>query len=649
MATLQFKGKSAVWNHHLSVPYHTLEKDAKKSLLPAPRHATYVIRCENDSFYIGQTDNLLKRWKAHKEGKVSWTNRHKPVEVIHHEEFETRDEAVKREKELKTGFGRKWLKREYKKSNLNRWNEDAARQAGKGTDADLPVRGLLARGAQASTQTGENLIIEGDNLLALKSLLPKYQGRIKCIYIDPPYNTGNENWVYSDNVNSPTIQEWVGKVVGKQGEDLTRHDKWLCMMTPRLKLLRELLADDGAIFISIDDNEQHHLRNIMDGIFGEENFVTNIIWQKKYSPQNDAKYFSDMHDFILVYAKNKINGQKSSGWVRNLLPRTDEMNERYDNPDNDPRGLWKSSDLSVKTYSKEYDYPITTPSGRKVNPPQGRCWRTSKENLKKLIRDNRVWFGPKGDGVPSVKRFLSEVQQGMVPVTIWFREEVGDNQEARQELKELFPDVEFPFETPKPTRLIKRILQLATDKDSVVLDSFAGSATTAHATLDLNKEDGGNRRFVLVEMEDYANDITAERVRRVIRKSKYKTGFSYYTLGSAIDAESILTGKLPTYKEFAKYVYYLATGKNHPDEKKIKEDDSFVGKTDHQSVYLLYEKNADVLKKLAITLDWAQKTHKKDSNKKIVYAPACYLDDEALEQFNIKFVSIPYNLFERTT
>lgn len=531
MPTLQFKGKSAVWNHHLSVPYHTLEKDEKKSF--------------------------------------------------------------------------------------------------KGEHMD------------------ENLIVHGDNLLALKSLLPKYQGRVKCIYIDPPYNTGNEGWVYNDNVNSPTMREWMGKTVGKEDEDLTRHDKWLCMMTPRLKLLRELLADDGVIFVSIDDNEQHRLRSLMDEILGMENFVTNIIWQKKYSPQNDAKYFSDIHDFILVYAKNKVNGQKSSGWIRNLLPRTKEMDERYDNPDNDPRGPWKSSDLSVKTYAKEYDYAITTPSGRKIKPPQGRCWRTSKENLKKLIQDNRIWFGPKGDGVPAVKRFLSEVQQGVVPVTIWFRNEVGDNQEARQELKDMFADVEFPFETPKPTRLIKRILQLADGKDSIVLDSFAGSGTAAHAVLDLNKEDGGSRKFILVEMEDYANDITAERVRRAVKKNGYKAGFTFSTLGPAIDAETLLSGALPTYREFAKYVYYLATGKNHPDEMKIKEAASFVGKADHETIYLIYQKDMDALKKLAITLDWAEEAHKKDSGPKIVYAPACYLDEEMLEQYNIKFVSIPYNLFER--
>ena len=364
----------------------------------------------------------------------------------------------------------------------------------------------------------DNLIIHGDNLKALKALLPLYAGKIKCIYIDPPYNTGNEKWAYNDNVNSPMMQEWLGKVVDR--EDLTRHDKWLCMMMPRLKLLRDLLVEDGVIFISNDDNEQHRLRLLADDVFGEENFITNIIWQKKFSPQNDAKYFSDNHDFILVYAKKKNLTGETNGWVRNLLPRTGEMDDRFSNPDNDPRGDWSSSDLSVKTYSEAYDYPIKTPSGKIIKPTKGRCWRTSKENLQKLIADNRIWFGPNRDNVPRIKRFKTEVQAGLVPVTIWLHQEVGHNQEARQELKEIFPDVDFPFETPKPVRLIKRILELSSDKGSIILDSFAGSATTAHAALALNKQDGGNRKFIMVECDEYADKTTAERVRRVIKGVK---------------------------------------------------------------------------------------------------------------------------------
>ncbi len=535
----------------------------------------------------------------------------------------------------------------------------------------------------------DNLIIHGDNLKSLKALLPTYGGKVKSVYIDPPYNTGNEKWKYNDNVNSPMMQEWLGKVVDR--EDLTRHDKWLCMMTPRLKLLRELLRDDGVIFISIDDNEQHHLRMLMDEIFGEENFVTNIIWQKKYSPQNDAKYFSDMHDFIVCCAKNKIEGEKTLGWQRNLLPRTEEMNDRYDNPDNDLRGVWKSSDLSVKTYSKEYDYPIKTPSGRIVKPPQGRCWRTSKENLQKLIKEKRIWFGPKGEGVPSVKRFLTEVQQGIVPVTVWLREEVGDNQEARQELKDIFSDTEFPFETPKPVRLIKRILQLSTDKDSIILDSFAGSGTTGHAVLDLNKEDGGNRKFILVEMEDYADSITAERVRRVIKgvlsaknvgfivpkgcgtrmqndikqdSHSVSTGlspqwsqrargissptFSYFELGKPIEMESILSGKnLPTYKELARYVFYTATGEEF-DEKAIDEPNNFIGESKEYKVYLLYKPDIEYLKNTALTLDRAQKLGKHKNKKRLVFAPTKYLDQDHLDQLRIDFAQLPFEIYKLT-
>ena len=513
------------------------------------------------------------------------------------------------------------------------------------------------QGGAGKVRLDDNLIIHGDNLKALKALLPTYAGKVKCIYIDPPYNTGNEHWAYNDNVNSPMMQEWLGKVVDR--EDLTRHDKWLCMMTPRLKLLRELLRDDGVIFISIDDNEQHRLRMLMDEIFGEENFVTNIIWQKKYSPQNDAKYFSDMHDFLLVYAKNKLNSDNVSGWIRNLLPRTEEMNERYDNPDNDPRGVWKSSDLSVKTYSKNYDYQITTPSGRLVNPPQGRCWRTSKENLQRLIEDDRIWFGPKGEGVPSVKRFLSEVQQGVVPVTIWLREDVGDNQEARQELKDFFQDVDFPFETPKPVRLIKRILQLSTDKDSIILDSFAGSGTTAHAVLDLNKEDGGNRKFILVEMEDYADTITAERVRRVIKgyngkglpssaKATAGTGgtFSYFEIGKPIEMESILSAKdFPVYKDLARYVFYTATGEEF-DEKAIDEKKNFIGESKEYEVYLFYKPDIEYLKNTALTLDRARALGKLRNKKRLIFAPAKYLDQDKLDEHRIVFAQLPFEIYK---
>jgi len=500
----------------------------------------------------------------------------------------------------------------------------------------------------------DNLIIHGDNLKALKALLPTYGGKVKCIYIDPPYNTGNEKWAYNDNVNSLMMKDWFRKVVDK--EDLTRHDKWLCMMMPRLKLLRELLSEDGVIFISIDDNEQHRLRMLVDDIFGEENFVTNIIWQKKYSPQNDAKYFSDMHDFLLVYAKHRNVGDENYGWVRNLISRSKEQNARYKNPDNDPRGDWKPADLSVKTYSKAYDYSITTPSGRTVNPPQGRCWSTSKINFEKWRKDNRVWFGKDGNNIPSVKIYLSEVQDGVVPLTLWLREEVGDNEFARKEIKEIFSDIELPFETPKPTKLIEKMLELSTDKNSIIFDSFAGSGTTAHSVLDLNKEDGGNRKFILVEMEDYADKITAERVRRVIKGVKssknenLKKGlggeFSYFELGKPIETEEILSGKsMPTYKELARYVFYTATGEEF-DEKKIKEKENFIGETKEYEVYLFYKPDLDYLKNTALTLDRAKSLGKKSHKRRLVFAPTKYLDQDQLDELQIDFAQLPFEIYK---
>ena len=292
--------------------------------------------------------------------------------------------------------------------------------------------------------------IQGDNLIALRALLPFYKGKVKCIYIDPPYNTGSAFAHYDDNLE---------------------HSQWLSIMLPRLQLLRQFLSDDGSIWVSIDDDEQAYLKVILDEIFGRQNFVSSVIWEKKFSPQNDAKWLSDSHDFILVYAKNK------ESWRPNLLPRTDEMNARYKNPDNDPRGPWTSGDCSVKTYSANNDYPITTPSGRVVNPPAGYCWRFSRNSFAEMVADNRIWFGEKGDNVPRVKRFLSDVKQGITAMTIWKHTDVGHNQDAKKEVKE-FNSVSV-FDTPKPERLIERVLTLSTSPGDLVLDSFLGSGTTA--------------------------------------------------------------------------------------------------------------------------------------------------------------------------
>ncbi|MFA7327167.1 MAG: DNA methyltransferase [Candidatus Kapaibacterium sp.] len=483
-----------------------------------------------------------------------------------------------------------------------------------------------------------NKIIHGDNLEALKSLLPEYEGKVKCIYIDPPYNTGNESWVYNDNVNHPKIKKWLGEVVGKDGEDLTRHDKWLCMMYPRLKLLHKLLADDGAIFISIDDNEQANLKLICDEIFGARNFINNIIWQKKYSPQNDARYLSDMHDFILCYTKSKDK------WERNLLPRTEAQNKRYKNPDNDSRGVWKASDLSVKTYNVNTDYPIKTPSGRIVNPPSGYCWRVSESKLKEMVLENRIWFGKDGSNVPAIKRFLSDVQQGTVPVTLWFRDEVGDNQEAKQVLKLTIDDGSFPFDTPKPPRLIERILHIASDKNSIVLDSFSGSGTTAHSVMNLNKQDGGNRKFILVEMEDYANDITAERVKRVAKgygadkKAVEGTGgsFDYYELGLPLfKADEMLNEEVATEK-IREYIWYSETRTKYTEQEA---EEYLLGKTDDAVYYFIYEKER------LTTLDYDSLSMIKTKGELyIIYADNCLLPKEFMDRENIIFKKIPRDI-----
>ncbi|MFP6031277.1 DNA methyltransferase [Helicobacter pylori] len=346
-----------------------------------------------------------------------------------------------------------------------------------------------------------NYLIKGNNLIALHSLKKKFAKQVKCIYIDPPYNTGNDSFNYNDNFN---------------------HSSWLVFMKNRLEAAREFLSDDGVIFVQCDDNEQAYLKVLMDEIFGRENFVNTIIWEKKYSPQNDAKWFSDNHDFILLYAKDK------GIWRPNLLPRTSEMNARYKNLDNDERGAWKPSDCLVKTYMASYDYPITTPSGKVVTPPKGRCWMTSKENFQKLVDDNRIYFGRNGDNVPSLKRFLNEVKQGTTPLTIWKYTEVGHNQDATKQLLALFNNVKL-FDTPKPEALLQRILEISTKENDLVLDFFAGSGTTCAVAHKMK------RHYIGIEQMDYIETITKERLKKVIegeqggisKKCGFKGGGSF--------------------------------------------------------------------------------------------------------------------------
>lgn len=369
---------------------------------------------------------------------------------------------------------------------------------------------------KSETHSG-NKIIHGDNLEALKSLLPEYEGRIDCVYIDPPYNTGEEKWIYNDNVNDPHILKWLGEVVGKQGEDLSRHDKWLCMMYPRLMMLRKLLKKDGVIFISIDDNEFSNLKYLCDSIFGQNSFIATFVWQKRYSREN-REAVGDVHEYILLYALDK----KKFKEVRNLIPMNPQQAKVYKNPNNDPNGRWRPVPMTAQAghATKDQFYPITAPGGKIHYPPEGRCWSVSEATYLELRDAGRIYFGVDGNSQPNTIRYLSEVD-GVVPWTWLPHEEVGNTDIAKKEIYTILgKDVDFP--TPKPSSLIERILQIATNKDSIILDSFAGSGSTAHAVLNLNNADNGNRKFILVELMDYADSITAERVRKVAVGYEYK-------------------------------------------------------------------------------------------------------------------------------
>ncbi|MEZ0542703.1 site-specific DNA-methyltransferase [Fibrella arboris] len=497
---------------------------------------------------------------------------------------------------------------------------------------------IFGKANKTQPKNPSNLIIHGDNLEALKALLPQYEGKVKCIYIDPPYNTGNESWVYNDNVNDPKLKKWLGQVVGKESEDLSRHDKWLCMMYPRLVLLYRLLANDGSVWISIDDNEYSNLKLICDEIFGGNNFISNIIWQKNYSPKNSAKHFSVDHDSILVYGKN------GELWRPNLMSRNAEQISRYKNPDNDNRGPWKPGDLSARNFYSLGTYPIKTPSGRIIEgPPKGNYWRYSEEKLWDLHNDNRIWWGKNGNGVPAIKRFLSEVQGGIVPQTLWFYNDVGHTQDAKKEVNKVLHDVET-FATPKPSKLIERILQLAAGENDIVLDSFAGSGTTAHAVLNLNKLDGGSRKFILVEMEDYAETITAERVRRVMNGYADKEGtggsFDYYTLGERLfDDSGNLNPAVPTNK-IRQYIWFTETkGTSLPLPDEHQPEPYRMGVHEGTAYYFCYNAEATT------TLDYdLLGTFLTRAEQYIVYADSCLLPDDYLQQKQIIFKKIPRDI-----
>lgn len=409
--------------------------------------------------------------------------------------------------------------------------------------ANAPIAATLRPSREESVDFDktENLYIEGDNLDVLKLLRETYLNRVKMIYIDPPYNTGKD-FIYEDNFTAETgdflrrdgqYDDLGNRLISNFDSNGRFHTDWLNMMYPRLRVARDLLTDDGAIFISIDDGEFENLKKICDEIFGRQNFIATVIWERAFSPVNLKKHFSESHDYIICYAKS-IENLECNG-----LPRSEEANNRYSNPDNDPRGKWASADLSVGPAVESNIYEIVTPSGRKVLPPSGYSWRLNKTRFKEFLRDNRIYFGEEGNGVPRIKRFLSEVKQGITPMTIWKHQDVGHSQRASQELKRLFDDNAY-FTYPKPVELIKRIMELYTRNDSLILDFFSGSATTAHSAMQLNAEDGGKRKFIMVQIPEttdknseayksgYANicEIGKERVRRAGIKIKEEAGLT---------------------------------------------------------------------------------------------------------------------------
>ena len=558
---------------------------------------------------------------------------------------------------------------------------------------DVPFRTLERQYTFApSGQDDGNMIIHGDNLEALKALLPQYEGRIQLIYIDPPYNTGNEGWVYNDNVNDPRIRKWLGQVVGKEGEDLSRHDKWLCMMYPRLRLLQKLLAEESVIFISIDDTEYASLKQICDEIFGSNCFVSNIAWQRTYSTRNDSKGIVNEVEHVLCYSKQP-------NWNPKKLPRTAEMDSLYKNPDNDIMP-WASDNPFAPGAATHQGmvYAIQHPfTGKMIYPSSGACWRYQQDTmldimqgwtdyelrdiddaelratvcglptsdvrqgvmaivLSKPIEQARIdaetvlrrgqwpkfYFTQNGKGGIRRKTYIDSVG-GKPPTNLWPFSETGHTDEAKKEMLSIF-DGRATFDTPKPVRLIEFILKIASDPETIVLDSFAGSGTTAHAVLNMNRADGGHRKFILVEMGDYADNITAERVRRVIngygegKSAVSGTGgsFSYYELGAPLFVDGFLNPEVPI-ADIRTYVYYSETHENIPVPK---EDDPYLlGVQDDAAYYFCYEKDG------ATTLnDTLLGKLKTKAERYVIYADTCALSDEELKHWNITYKKIPRDI-----
>ncbi|GAB6107992.1 site-specific DNA-methyltransferase [Fusibacter bizertensis] len=489
------------------------------------------------------------------------------------------------------------------------------------------------QGQSEVDNNSENMIIHGDNLEALKSLLPYYEGKVKCIYIDPPYNTGNEGWVYNDNVNSPKMKKWLGEAVGKEGEDLSRHDKWLCMMYPRLKLLGKLLADDGVIFISIDDNEQANLRLICDEIFGSSNFIAQFTWKRRASSAMSQRSISIDHEYILTYGK-------SNDYV---FLGTEKDFKGYSNPDNDPRGDWTTGDLTVGMNSEmrpNQFYDLVDPdTGNIFKPNPNRVWSYIPESMEKLIFEKRIVFPSSVDKRPMKKRFASELKTDTNPISTWLTD-VGINTEGTRGIQKIFGDAVFSY--PKPKSLIEILIKQVTGNNDIILDSFAGSGTTAHAVLNLNKSDGGNRKFILVEMESYAETVTAERVRRVINGFADERGidsdFSYFRLGEILLLPDGNINENVDERKIREYVYYMDT-KERLLTYENTDNKYYLGKNKETVYYFFYEKNK------VTTLDHEfLSAIREKADGYIVYADLCTLSERELKRYNIVFKKIPRDI-----
>ena len=554
----------------------------------------------------------------------------------------------------------------------------------------VPYRQLVPDDDRSLDPAGadDNLIVHGDNLEALKALLPRYAERVKCIYIDPPYNTGNEGWSYNDNVNSPLMQDWLERNGAVDGEDLERHEKWLCMMWPRLQLLKDLLAEDGAILISIDDNEQHHLRMVMDEVFGEENYIGTFVWEG--TGKNDARFVSVGHDYILCYAKgidslrtnvnrwrvmkegiekiHEVANRLRDEHPGNFSAASDKLQEWFTSLDKkdkswqhrhycwiDDKGVYFAGDMSWPGGGGP-TYDILHPrTGQPVKVPAG-GWRfPNQETALMALKEDRVHFGPDESRVPNLKRYLHETE-GQVLTSVFYQ----DRRAAHKDLVRILPDAQFDY--PKDERVIRRILEAVTSGNDVVLDSFAGSGTTAQAVLALNKEDGGNRKFILVECEDYADSVTAERVRRVVRgvpdardpalREGLGGSFTFCALGPAIERDAMLSGAaLPPWSTLAAYLLYTASGVSvGAGELAPRNEDGLFHRGETVDYYLIYEPDAAYLRSEAAMFNgaWAQRIEAasgKEGRKAVVFGPGKYIGQWELTDMGIVFCQLPEEMY----